>query len=158
GGMIGIACRGSEGNVCGSGAHTLSGVYLISMVDDRVEIGVQEARAGGKSREYSIYRDASAFNRQTFDLVPHAPARIDLALVDQSRTFLLSRVAYHFLRGERVRPLLGAEVGQLIDRHTLVCKPSGCETLLSLLVRDRIGQQSSHHLDLGFIAGGSVRA
>ena len=159
GGTIATACRGNEGSLCGGGAHVLSGVYLSLMVDDKVEIGVQDARIGGRSYEYSIGRDDNQYNRQKFEMVPNAPARIDLAFVDRSRTLLVSRFLYHFWRGQRVRPLLGAEVGQLIDRQNVVCQPSPlCESLVPLLVASRVGQESSYHSDFGFIAGASIRA
>ena len=103
-------------------------------------------------------RDANPFNQRTFEMVPHAPARVDLAFVDRSRTLLLSRFLYHFSRGERVRPLLGVGVGELIDRQNFVCQPSGCESLVPLLVAQRVGPESSSHLDLAFIAGASIRA
>jgi hypothetical protein len=159
GAILATACRGVEGSaLCGGGAHILSGVYLSWMVDDRFEIGVQDARTGGRPDRYSIGRGDNKFNGQIFDLVPNAPARVDVAFVDRSRTFLVSRFLYHFLRGERVRPLLGVEVGQLIDRQNLACQPSGCESLVPLLVGQRVGQESSSHLDLAFIAGASIRA
>ena len=157
GGIIGTACRGIEGkSLCGGGAHFLSGVYLSLMVDDRFEIGVQDARVGGRSYEYSYLRDD---HRQSFEMVPNAPARVDLAFVDRSRTLLVTRFLYHFLRGERGRPLLGAEVGGLTDRQNVVCQPSPiCESLAWILVRQPVGQESSHHSDFGFIAGASIRA
>jgi hypothetical protein len=159
GGIVGTACRGIGGStLCGGGAHVLSGVYLSLMVDDRVEIGVQNARLGGRSLEYSIGRDDNQYNRQAFDMVPNAPARIDLAFVDRSRTFLVSRFLYYFLRGERVRPIVGAEVGELVDTKNFVCQPSGCERLVPLLVGSHVGLERSRHLDLGFMAGASIRA
>ena len=155
GGIIATACRGIEGStLCGGGAHILSGVYLSLMVDDRIEIGGQVAKTGGKSEEFRIYRDDPPWNRQMFgfDRVPNAPARVDLAWVDQSRTFLVTRFLYHFLPGDRVRPVLGADFGQFIDRRTLVCQPSPCKSIFP------VRQESSHHQDLGFIAGASIRA
>jgi hypothetical protein len=116
---------------------------------------VEDARIGGRSYEYTYSRDD---NRRTFDLFPDAPARVDVSFVDRSRILFVSRFRYHFLRGERVRPVLGAEVGQLIDKQKVVCEPAGCESLLPILVGHRVGQESSRHLDLGFAAGASVRA
>ena len=160
GGIIGTACRGIGGQtLCGGGAHVLSGVYLSLMVDDRFEIGVQDARIGGRSYEYRYGRDDNQYTRQRFDMVPNAPARVDLAFLDRSRTLLVTRFLYHFLPGERVRPLLGAEVGDLIDRQNVVCQPSPiCESLAWILVRQGVGQERSHHSDFGFVAGASVRA
>ena len=155
GGTIATACRGIEGStLCGGGAHVLSGVYLSLMVNDQIEIGGQLARTGGPSEEFSIYRDDPPSNRQIFgfDKVPNAPARVDLASVDQSRTFLVTRFLYHFLPGERVRPILGAEIGQFIDRRTLVCQPFPCESIFP------VRQERSHHQDVALIAGASLLA
>ena len=156
GGTIATACRGIGGkSLCGGGAHVLSGFYLGLMLDDRIEVGVQGARLGGRSYAYSLFRDN---NRLTFETVPNPPARIDVAVVDRSRTLLVGRFVYHFLPGERVRPMLGAEVGQLIDEQNITCQPAGCESLAYALQRIRVGHESSHHQDLGFIAGASIRA
>ena len=156
GGTIATACRGIEGkSLCGGGAHALSGVYLGLILDDRIEVGVQDARLGGRSYAYSLFRDN---NRLTFETGPNPPVRIDVAVVDRSRTLLVGRFVYHFLPGERVRPMLGAEVGQLIDEQNITCQPAGCESLAYALQRIRVGHESSHHQDLGFIAGASIRA
>src|SRR5438093_5467298 len=122
------------------------------MVDGGIDVFREVASTGGKSKEFRIYRDDPPWNRQMFgcDRVPNAPARVDLAWVDQSRTFLVTRFLYHFLPGERVRPVLGADFGQFIDRRTLVCQPSPCESIFP------VRQDGSHPPDPGFIAGASI--
>ena len=154
GGTIASACRGSEGSLCGAGWLVLSGAYLSWMAQDRVEIGIQVANAGKRSYDYNFARDDYS---RSFLTVPNPPAHVEVAFLDRSRTFLLSRFIYHFMPGERVRPLLGAEVGGLIDKQNIVCQPSGCEALLPILVGHRVGHESSRNLDLGFVAGVSVR-
>jgi hypothetical protein len=151
----GSACRGSEVSICGGGYSSLLGGYLSLITVDRIEIGMRIARMGvDPSGTTSFARD----NDPRFLAVPDPPEKVDFAFRDRSRTFLLGHFLYHFLSGERVRPLLGFGIGSLVNTGTIACQPAGCEKLLPTLARLNVGHNKSTGLDLAFLAGASVRA
>lgn len=137
---VATACRGSEGSICGGGSSGLWGGYLSLIAVDKVEIGIWTARLGGDDRSLSLGR--------------FPPDQTEIAITDRSRTFFLGQVIYHFARGERVRPLLGAAFGRFVNASTTICRPVECEQLRPLAVQ--AGRVRTTHRDLAVVAGLSV--
>jgi len=111
GGSVAAACLGSDGSACGSGTHALLGAHVSWWIDDRVEVSGRVARVARPDHHFT----------QSF------PSALEVSITDRSRDFLSAAVIYHFRRGGRVRPMLGAGSGAFAHVERVACQPLACE-------------------------------
>jgi hypothetical protein len=134
GGRLGTGCTGSEDSLCSGGMSPLFGAHASLWAADKFELTAVVSRLNLPSEQF-----------RAFD------APIDVTISDRSRDFVSFLFVYHFMKGSRVRPMLGLGSGWYSEAQRVDCQPAGCHT--QLRGGPLLGQYRTWDVDAVFVVG-----
>lgn len=112
----------------GTGGHTktMTGVHATVWWNDRIETGIRMAWW-----PVAYPHGSAVYYVNCGDGIPStcAPVSIHLNSVTPRR-FIAAEMRYHYRRGERLRPFVGAGYGRMDTSRDVSCAIPGCEPLL----------------------------
>lgn len=119
GGILGRACVGSDGSLCGSDGGAAFGAYLAVWFGPHFAVQGEVNRLG---RQDKVFIHGPG--------VAGPPYEVRVGRTDRSRILTAFQAQYHFGAAEHpVRFFVEGGLAPFVDKLTVSCSPAGCENL-----------------------------